>query len=235
MGVKELIGRAAGFYSGAKSVFVSQELVQKMQGGRRAVVIYNGVNVDIAKGSRPPEYGSRVNLVAVGRLEPVKGLQYLIEAVSDPVLRSRVHLHLVGEGPELNGLQDLVMRKQLGSVVSFHGFKANSTDYIAHADILVLPSLHEGVPYVLLEALALKTPVMASEVGGIPEIVRHRKEAVLFSAGSADELARVLRQTIPDAELLAGMRSAGYFRVNSQFSAKAMTERYAALYASLGA
>jgi glycosyltransferase involved in cell wall biosynthesis len=174
-----------------------------------------------------------VNLVAVGRLEPVKGLETLIEAVSHEALIGRVHLHLVGEGPDVKALKALVQAKGLGSVVSFHGFKLNPLDYIAHANFLMLPSLHEGVPYVLLEALALKVPVIASNVGGIPEVVRNGQEALLVEPRSASDLVRVLRRAMPDAPTMAKMAQAGHQRVLAEFSGTVMASRYSELYRAL--
>jgi L-malate glycosyltransferase len=233
MGLYELIGIAAGLYSRATSVYVSHELVNKMHARKRSTVIYNGIQLPGPIGPRPGDYSGWVNVVAAGRLEPVKGLQYLVKAVAHPALKERVRVHLVGDGPDRAMLEGLVSRLGIQRNVRFHGFKSNVLDFIGHADFLALPSLHEGVPYVLLEALALRTPVIASDVGGIPEVVRHGQEAVLISPRCAEEITRALRRTMPDPLLGERLRREGFERVSGEFSASKMVERYADLYDGL--
>lgn len=87
---------------------------------------------------------------------------------------NNVHLHLVGDGPLKLEIEALVRKKGLAKKVSFYGFVDNPLSYIASADVLVLPSVIEGLPGVLLEAMYLKTPVVANNVGGISEIVNER-------------------------------------------------------------
>ena len=212
---------------------MSHELARRLQADISQTVIYNGAEPPRGPltAPRPSPRGTPLNLVAVGRLEPVKGLGYLLEALAHPRLRDRIRLHLVGDGPEEAALRAQAQALGLSDRVHFHGFQAEAQRFIAQADLLVLPSLHEGVPYVLLEALWLGTPVLASAVGGIPEVVRHRREAWLVPPASAAELVLALRQLLVSPELRQRLRTAGWDRVSAAFSAGGMAQRYATLYA----
>ncbi len=156
----------------------------------------------ISKRSTPPRQRSvkrkewriddKVVLIGtVGRLVPVKGHSILIEALN--ILHKSnpdVLLLLVGEGPLRGHLEAVVKRLGLERAVIFAGHQEQSYDFINMMDFFVLSSLHEGVPMVLLEALALKRPVIASGVGGIPEVVAHGVSGMLVGRRMPPSLRR---------------------------------------------
>ena len=119
-------------------------------------------------GLRPSEFV----IGTVGRLNPVKGTEYLIRAVPEIVKRREdVRVLVVGDGPLRGDLEALVQFLGLEKTVTFLGWRDDSVDIINALDLFVLPSLHEGMPTVLLEAMFLGIPVVASATGGIPETV----------------------------------------------------------------
>jgi glycosyltransferase involved in cell wall biosynthesis len=97
-------------------------------------------------------------------------------------------------------------------------------------DVFVLPSLHEGIPMVLLEALALQRPVVASRVGGIPEVVVHGRTGLLAEPSDASSLAKLIRRMIDDQPMAVGLGRAGRTRVEEAFTARTMAEKTAELY-----
>lgn len=106
-----------------------------------------------------------------------KGLLSIFQKVLET--HPNVHLHLLGEGPLKSSIQQLVASMNLEDKVIFYGWVSNPIDYIANADVLVLPSIIEGLPGVILEAMSVKTVVVAYDVGGISEIIEHNSTGFL--------------------------------------------------------
>lgn len=153
-------------------------------------------------------------LLFVGRLVPVKGLAYLFEAVRlllhDGV---PVRLILVGAGPHLKTLITLAAEHKLTSAVEFTGEVSFGPRLLAlyrEADIFVLPSLSEGTPRVLWEAMAAGLPIVATSVGGVPEIIQHGETGLLVPPQSAQQLAVAIQRMIENDELRARLIRAGY-------------------------
>jgi glycosyltransferase involved in cell wall biosynthesis len=105
-----------------------------------------------------------------------------------------IMLHIVGDGPSRAPLTRLAQELRVYTRVRFHGFRTDVNDFLAHADALLMPSLHEGLPYTLLEALALQVPVIATEVGGLREVLRDDRTALLIASENPPAIARALRR-----------------------------------------
>ncbi|WP_405198352.1 glycosyltransferase [Christiangramia sp. LLG6405-1] len=116
---------------------------------------------------------------------------------------NEVHLHLVGDGPMKKKIELEVKDKNLQSYVSFYGFVHNPLSYIDAADVLVLPSIIEGLPGVLLEAMYCKTPVIAYNVGGIAEIINN-STGIIIQKNEEIEFAHAILRTIekPDEKMI---------------------------------
>lgn len=112
------------------------------------------------------------NLIHIGSLTEEKnhlGLLQIFQSILNE--KNNIHLNIIGDGPLRNKIEEKIILLGLEMSVSFHGEVSNPYDYIKQADVMVLPSIIEGMPAVLLEAMYCKTPVVAYNVGGIPEIV----------------------------------------------------------------
>jgi glycosyltransferase involved in cell wall biosynthesis len=110
--------------------------------------------------------------------------------------------------------------------VTFHGFRPNSFDYIAHADALLMPSLYEGLPYTALEAMSLGTPLIASRVGGLAEILKDGQTALLVEPRNTSQLAAAVAKLARDEPLAGRLRAAAADDVAARFSASAMARQY---------
>ncbi len=205
----------------------------------RVVRIHNGIDLEVvqARTQRPEKrkewhFDDTVTLIGtVGRLVPVKGHAVLLEALrilrqSDPT----VMLLVVGDGPLRGQLASEVKRLGLEKFVRFAGHQAESYDFINMMDVFVLPSLHEGIPMVLLEALALQRPVVATRVGGIPEVIVHGQTGLLAEPADASSLARLIRQMVQDSGKAVSIGAAGRAHVEEEFTARIMAGRTAKLY-----
>ncbi|MFO7610279.1 MAG: glycosyltransferase [Candidatus Krumholzibacteriia bacterium] len=148
---------------------------------------------------RPAAYADGAfHTAAVGRLIPVKGLDVALEALALVPAAAGVVLHLVGSGPEQNALERRAAALGLGGRARFHGFRADAYAYIAHADLLLMPSRHEGLPYTILEAMSLGVPVLAARVGGLAEVLVGGEDAVLVAADDVRGLAAAWTELATD-------------------------------------
>jgi glycosyltransferase involved in cell wall biosynthesis len=222
----------------ARIVFVTRELVKKLPALARTCpyeVIPNGVDpATVAHLTRPAELDPACfNLVIVGRLETVKGITFAIDAMRDPRIPNTVRLWIVGEGPERERLESQVSATGLQQRVLFAGFRKNAVAFIAHADLLLMPSLHEGLPYTMLEALAAATPIAASRVGGLAETLEDQRTAFLFSPADAPAIAATVSTLAADPA--AGKQTGQYAHrmLFPRFNAAIMARGYEQIYAQL--
>jgi glycosyltransferase involved in cell wall biosynthesis len=179
-------------------------------------------------------FGSGPIVGIVARLDEVKGHTFLFEALSllkaeFPTLQCLV----VGDGPLRWRLEKEAKTRDLESLVRFLGFRQDMDDIYRRMDVLVLPSLTEGLPMTLLEAMAFEKPVVASSVGGIPEVVQNGRTGFLVPPKDAQMLARVLRRLILDPDLRRRMGTEGRRRVENAFSFEKEMTAYETLYGSV--
>jgi glycosyltransferase involved in cell wall biosynthesis len=145
----------------------------------------------------------QVRMVFVGRLATVKGLEFLIKAIG--LMRStfQFHTYIIGVGGIQSRLEALVKDLRLEDKVELCGYLSEEKKLacLKNSDIFVLPSLYEPIPLAILEALAAGLPVIASDVGGIPELVRDGYNGLLVKPGNPPELAAALSKLVDDREL----------------------------------
>jgi colanic acid/amylovoran biosynthesis glycosyltransferase len=165
----------------------------------------------------PP--GTPKKLIAVGRLSPEKGHTGLLEAFASNSDHNILELVLVGDGPEADRLRALAGQLGISDRVRFAGrlSEPETLSEIAKADILVLPSFMEGLPIVLMEAMAMGTAVIASRVGGIPELVDDGESGLLFTPSNWDELASCIRRLVDDDGLREKLVQRGRAKVVAEF------------------
>ncbi|MFC3060263.1 glycosyltransferase [Paenirhodobacter populi] len=166
---------------------------------------------DIPRGKR---------LIFVGRLAAVKGLPILVEAFAR--LRERhpdAHLSIVGDGPERKPAEARVAGLGIGDAVTFHGYQSSDevSELLARSDVMVLPSFAEGVPVVLMEAMASGLPVVASRVAGVQELVDDGVSGYAVPPGDVDSLVARLDTLLADPDLCARMGAAGRAKVAAEF------------------
>jgi glycosyltransferase involved in cell wall biosynthesis len=180
--------------------------------------------------TRGPRDGN--HLLFIGRLDAVKGVPLLLEAQAQaratlPDLR----LTLVGDGPDRAALLVQVQALNLNDAVDFAGYKSQSevAALLAYSDCLVLPSFAEGVPVVLMEAMAARLPVIATRVGGTAELVEDGASGHLIAPGDAGALHDAILSVMADTER-AAMGASGRARVQAEFDIQTEAARLAALF-----
>lgn len=170
------------------------------------------------------------NVAVVGRLELVKGHRFAIEALASMVEETDVNLYCVGSGPCENDLRALSADLCVAHRIHFMGFRRDAYAFIANCDVILICSLHEGLPYVLLEAMALGAPVIASRVGGLMEVLEHERTGLLVPPGDAEALSRAVRRLRGDPQFRARLGVNGKEVWKRNYTLAAMTESYERLY-----
>lgn len=196
-------------------------------------VIHVGIPiVQFTRGEDEPRSDGRI--LFIGRLVAVKGQAVLLEAIARLLDRGRsLDCVIAGDGPERADLEALAVRLGIAARVAFPGAVGQDDIHAMYADaaIFCLPSFAEGVPGVLMEAMAMELPVVSTRITGIPELVEDGRSGFLVAPGRADELADVLERLLLDPELRARMGAAGREKVvhefNTQTSACALCELFA--------
>jgi len=172
---------------------------------------------------------------SVGRMVNLKDFKTLLKAAESLAHETpELRVLLVGSGPELSCLQDYVSHSfQLAGRVVFPGAVDHVADMLNAMDIFVLPTLMEGMSNTLLEALAVGLPVVATRVGGNPEVVAEGECGYLFAPQDVPELICQLRTLLRDSRLRADFGGAARERALRQFSLECMLRRYRDLYLNL--
>ena len=170
----------------------------------------------------------------VGRLTPVKGIPYLLDAARILLRQgANVKVLVVGDGSIRQDLLAQAGNLGVGERVVFLGHREDTDVLLQALDIFVLPSLSEGIPMALLEAMAASRPIVASRVGGIPEIIEDGVEGYLVEPMDVNNLAERCRRLIESPDVARKMGEQGRKRVEREFSATAMADRVVSVYKEL--
>lgn len=204
----------------------------------RFQIVHCGLDPDeFDPGERPParpEDGFRI--LYVGRLVPFKGQGILLEAIA--ALRASgvdARLTLIGEGPSRRDLERRAQELGLAEFVDFAGAVGQDEirSHYAAADAFCLPSFAEGVPVVLMEAMAMRLPVVTTRVMGISELVDDGESGLLVRPGRADELTRALARLAADPELRHRLGSRGREKVAADFDVREAGARLARMFSTV--
>lgn len=171
---------------------------------------------------------------AVGRLSGEKGFDVLIRSTRELVSRGLdVRLVIVGEGSERANLERLARELDLGDRVRLAGWQADVRGYFEAMDVFALSSLREGLPNVLLEAMALEVPIVSTRVNGVPRLVQDGRNGFLVNSGDVAGLTTALAALLTNADLRAVSRSAGRRTVETRYSFVTRMQRLKRLYDEL--
>jgi glycosyltransferase involved in cell wall biosynthesis len=206
----------------------------------RLTVVPNGVAVRAGDSARVRnEFNilpSECVLLAVGTLEPRKGHSVLLEALARlrrDGLEQPWRLIIAGGrgGSEHEALLQLIRGRALEAQVHIVTNRNDIPDLLALADVFVMPSLWEGLPMALLEAMLAAKAIVASATSGIPEAIVDGRDGLLVTPGSVDELAEALHKVLVDPTHRSRLAEAAGQRAREEFTARAMAKRYESLYA----
>jgi len=234
-----------------RMIFISQPLVRWAEaerilppGSSKAVQIFSGIELERF---RPVDIPTQNRIRARWHLESThavigivsklwdgKGHAVLIQAFARLFERHpESRLVIVGEGYLLNRLKRQARELGIGDAVLFTGFQRNVPNILASFDVAVLPSFFEGMGRALLEAMAMAKPVVASRVGGIPDIVYDGINGFLVTPGNVEELAVAIEKLLLNKDLAVQMGKAGRQHIGREFSADFMAQSIEKVYREL--
>ncbi len=210
---------------------------------RRIGVIYNGIDLapfaDAShhRGAVRRELGlgpDDLAIFQVGRLDPLKDHATAVRTIGRLVNRHPgARLLLVGEGPEEAAIRELVRQRDLTADVRFLGLRTDVARLLSAADLCLLTSVSEGIPLVLIEAMAAGLPVVSTNVGGVPEVVEDGRTGLLAPSADDAALADKVLRLASDPALRESMGRAGRERAGALFSERRMHEAYLRLYGEM--
>ena len=224
-------------------IFVSQADLRKgmklrLAPAGKARLIRNGIDPagiipGFDRAAKKSQLGSdgRPLVVAVSRLHRQKGLKYLLRAV--PLIREEipaVKVVIAGGGPLESKLASAMKRLRIGESATLLGERKDAREVLAAADVFVLPSLWEGLPYVLVEAAALGKPIVATDIDGVREVVRSGETGVLVPPRDPGGLAAALILLLRDRDLADKLGERARRDIPSAFSLERMVHETEALY-----
>jgi len=219
----------------ATGMRLAEATVRYMPPGKDVAVIPYGVDLDRFS-PRERADGDSLVVGSVGRLSPEKGLKYLLQAMTTVTREEpRTRLLLAGDGPDRGALERLTSRLGLADCVEFAGEVAHEQvpDALGRMDVFAMPSTWEGFGVAALEAEAMKLPVVASNIHGIPDVVENGVSGILVPPKDVDALSRAILRLLRDGDERRRMGRAGRELVASRYSWTESTRRMEALYDEL--
>ena len=205
-------------------------------------VVHSGINLDEFSNTSvdPAAMKRRLgipedNLIVgtVGRLTSIKGHRYLIEAARKIAgSRPDTTFVILGDGELLDELKNMVTRSDIEENIKFLGWRSDVAEVMSTFDIFALPSLNEGMGRVLVEAMALGRPIVASNIGGIPDLVVDGENGYLVPVGDVETLAARIRKLLDDPEKREEMGECGK-KIAIDYSANAMVQKIDRVYRKL--
>ncbi|MFZ3091287.1 MAG: glycosyltransferase family 4 protein [Nitrospirota bacterium] len=156
----------------------------------------------------------------IGRLSVEKGIKYLLEAISMLNSDIPVKVLIIGDGPQKRELEDLVKERGCEGRVIFTGFQKDTENWMPVLDVFVLPSLTEGTPMALLEAMACEIPVIASAVGGVPKLIESGKNGILIQPAKPQEIKNALIMLFKNNSLLKSLSNEAQKTIRLKYDIK---------------
>jgi glycosyltransferase involved in cell wall biosynthesis len=227
----------------AVSESLRQYLIVAGLSPKKVITVHNAIDLEIFTSSvsfhnnkalieNQLEIGSDQNIVSIiGRLTSQKGHRYFLESAGRVLeVFPEARFLIIGDGPLREELEGLSLSLGIAQAVRFLGYRQDVATLMSMSDVIVMPSLREGLPYVLLEALALARPVVGTPVGGIPEVVKHGETGFLVPPKDSESLAEAVIQILRNPKEAAKLGERGRELVSREFNVETMVRKTAAVY-----
>jgi glycosyltransferase involved in cell wall biosynthesis len=215
-----------------------ERLVRLWISPQKIAVVHNAIELDRFSGIAPASLKQRFNfpsdsivIVAGGRFSQEKGQRDLVDAAARAIRKNpRIRVVMFGHGPDFDLILSQIRALGLQDSILCPGHERNLLGYLKSADMLVNPSLSEGLPNIILEAMALGVPVVATAVGGVPELIQHESNGLLVPAKDPIELSDAILQMAGAAETRSKFRDAAFETLARSFTFKGQLDSLSDLY-----
>ena len=218
-------------------ICVSRDLAFRLKfliGSRKVQIIHNGLEIinnpedDVCKA---PEKRGCFVIGTIGRLDKVKGHSLFLKAAWEILqIRDNIVFHIIGSGPFEQILRDEAYKLRIADKVHFFGFREDIPRLVEMMDIFVLSSLHEGIPFSLLEAMSMSKPVICTRVGGIKEVLEENVDGLLVPPLDSRALSTAILWLLENPECAVILGKNAREKVVANFSAALMTKETEELY-----
>jgi L-malate glycosyltransferase len=222
----------------AVSEYLRRRTIEEFQVQREVTVIPNFVDCELYDRSTDiklrgkfaaPDEGI---LIHISNFRPVKRVEDVIETFSLVRKKRKAKLLMVGDGPDRRKAEWLANTRGIANDVLFLGKQNNMNEVLSISDILLLPSELESFGLVALEAMACEVPVIATRVGGVPEVVRDGTDGFLYDVGNVPSMAEGCLKILSDSRLRATMGESARDRAHREFCSSKIVQQYESLYAA---
>ena len=227
-------------------IVVSEEIALGMKkqaiSDAKIKLIHNGIDIEKFSNMRRNNHlkrsfgfnGTSKIVGTIASLTPEKGHIYLLEAAKKVIdLFPECRFLIVGDGRERQFLEEKTAHFRLTENVFFTGSRKDVPEILSILDLFILPSLREGLPMALLEAMASKIPVIATSVGAIPKVLENRVSGILIRPKDSQAIVSAITQTLNNRNDALGMAEKGFEKVRDNFSSKKMSDKYLTVYEEL--
>ena len=204
-----------------KSELLKYDFIHKNIHINKIKCIYNGYVLSSSKKEQNINKVSSFCIRSAGRLTTHKGYDMLLKSLKN--LREDFYLEIAGDGPEYSALNSMIKKNNLQKKCKLVGDMKNTIDFFAGADLIVIPSRSEGIPNTLFEAWSVKKPVIATNVGGVSEVVDHKKDGLICEP-SVDSIYATISDYIKKQEDYNRLGESGYKKLNDSFSMDRMID-----------
>jgi glycosyltransferase involved in cell wall biosynthesis len=226
----------------AVSEGVREDMLKYKVSGKKIRVIDNGIDLgrfkrEISTENVRKEFGlngdSKI-IGTIGSLGHEKAHSNLLKAAKGVIeTHKSVRFLIVGDGPLREYLREEAVSLGVENNIVFTGYRKDIPELLSVMDIFVLPSIKEGLPMVLLEAMAAKKPVIATRVGAVPKVITHNESGLLIEPGNTKELKQSIMELISNNSKAVQLSQRGYQEVKTNFSSEVMAGEYMSLYNEL--
>lgn len=220
---------------------VATHFKSELASGKETVVIPNGINCfdeynpelfDVAKERKALGLKDELAVIFVGRLSEEKNPDVFVKVakkILDENKTAKTRFYVIGDGPMRNEIEKAI--KDIGDDrITYLGYQAAPARYFAAADVFVLPSAIEGFPLSILEAMAMKSVVIASDVGAVAQVVGAGKDGFVVTPGSVDEIVAAINKLQKNPRLLERIKESARKTVEEKYSNIALGKNYSELY-----
>jgi len=218
----------------AVSDSVAQRLLDSGVSAKKIRTIANGIDVQNFERAHPLpalDFDGNKVIGMVARLDLQKGFEYLLRAARDLcVAFPALKIVMVGDGSDRQAIEEMIQRFGLLSNVILAGQHSDMPGIYAAMDIFVLPSLNEGLPMTILEAMAASRPVIATRVGAIPSVIKDGETGLLVEPGDTQSLRSAVARLLSQPDLCRRIGAAGHNWVSRNYTSEAMALKYRQMY-----
>ena len=208
-----------------------KEAIKEYDISKKITVVENGIPIENVRSKEEYNFKNHIEVYHVGRFTDEKNHKLMIDVMEELVSNyPQIRIHFWGEGILKEELEKYVSKKNLEKNILFEGLSSELWSELKNGDIFILPSKYEGMPMSLIEAMAAGLPIIASNVGGIPDMIENGKNGILIEPNKS-ELARALEELMRNTELRERVGKNAQKRAEA-FSSRKMMEGYLKVYAN---